>query len=237
MVAAHPESRVSAIAAAIGEPARARMLFSLIDGRARTSTELAAVGDISPSTASVHLQRLRNLKLVDLLALGKHRYYRLAGPEVADALEALSVLAGGSREPLVTDAPRDLRAARTCYDHIAGALGVALHDRFASTGCLSAASENGDYDLTPKGVRMMAALGIDLAATRSMRRRFAFGCLDWSERRPHLGGALAAAVLGVALKKRWVTKELDSRVLNVTRDGRREFKTRFGVEAVSPQPS
>ena len=237
MVASHPESRVSSIAAAIGEPARARMLYSLIDGRARTSTELAAVGDVSPSTASVHLQRLRNLRLVDLLVQGRHRYYRLAGPDVADALEALSVLAGGSREPLVTTTPRDLRAARTCYDHIAGALGVALHDRLVSTGCLTVTSEKDDYDLTTRGVTTLTALGIDLDATRSMRRRFAFGCLDWSERRPHLGGALGAAVLGVALKKRWVTKELDSRVLNVTRDGRREFKTRFGVEAASPQAS
>jgi DNA-binding transcriptional ArsR family regulator len=237
MVASPAESRVSSIAAAIGEPARARMLYSLIDGRTRTSTELAAVGDVSPSTASVHLQRLRNLRLVDLLVQGKHRYYRLAGPDVADALEALSVLAGGSREPLVTTAPRDLRAARTCYDHIAGALGVALHDRLVSTGCLAVTSGKDDYDVTTRGIRMMTALGIDLDATRSMRRRFAFGCLDWSERRPHLGGALAAAVLGVALKKRWVTKELDSRVLNVTRDGRREFKTRFGVEPVSLQAS
>src|SRR5581483_4274282 len=119
---------VAPIAAAIGEPARARMLYCLVDGRARTSTELAVVADVTPSTASVHLRRLKAQRLVKMFAQGKHRYYSLDRPDVAAALEALNVLAGGGPQ-FEPNTPHRLRAARTCYDHIAGALGVALYDR------------------------------------------------------------------------------------------------------------
>src|SRR6202047_3776740 len=131
----HTDAAVSEIAAAIGEPARARMLYCLVDGRARTSTELAMVADVTPSTASVHLQRLKTARLVKVFAQGKHRYYSLEGAKVAAALEALSVLAGGSHAAFVPS--NRLRAARTCYDHIAGTLGVSLHDRFQTLGWLS----------------------------------------------------------------------------------------------------
>ena len=149
------DTAVSRIAAAIGEPARARMLYSLIDGHARTSTELAIVADVSPSTASVHLNRLRTERLVDVVVQGKHRYYSLRGPNVAGALEALSVLAGGSGHKFVRNTPSRLRAARTCYDHMAGALGVALHDRFKTLGLLSADPKAGDnaYGLTFDGTK------------------------------------------------------------------------------------
>ncbi|MGC2506533.1 MAG: helix-turn-helix transcriptional regulator, partial [Candidatus Acidiferrales bacterium] len=130
------DANVSSIAAAIGEPARARMLYCLTDGRARTSTELAVVADISPSTASAHLQRLLTERLVKVFAQGKHRYYSLERADVAAALEALSVLAGGSCAAFVPNTPNGLRAARRCYDHIAGALGVSLHDRFRAMGWL-----------------------------------------------------------------------------------------------------
>src|SRR5260370_33306828 len=124
------DDHVSRIAADIGEPARARMLFSLVDGHARTSTELAMVADVSPSTASVHLNKLKAERLVKVHVQGKHRYYSLDGSNVASALEALSVLAGGSRDKFVPNTPSRLLAARTCYDHMAGTLGVSLHDRF-----------------------------------------------------------------------------------------------------------
>src|SRR5438477_8801704 len=128
----HDEA-VSGIAAAIGEPARARMLYSLADGRGRTSTELAMLAGVTPSTASVHLKRLAAQQLVKAFAQGKHRYFSLNGDEVAAALEALGVLAG-SRERLITQTPQVLRAARTCYDHIAGTLGVLLNDRIRELG-------------------------------------------------------------------------------------------------------
>jgi DNA-binding transcriptional ArsR family regulator len=222
---------VSRIAAAIGEPARARMLYCLSDGHARTSTELAMVADITPSTASVHLQRLKTERLVKVLAQGKHRYYSLEGANVASALEALSVLAGGSRNVFVPNTPHRLRAARTCYDHIAGCLGVSLHDRFQKLRWLAADSKSDNaYDLTLIGAKAFEALGVEVATTRTLRRRFAYACVDWSERRPHLGGALGAALLQVALKRRWVLQDLDSRALSITSLGRREIFTRFGLE-------
>jgi DNA-binding transcriptional ArsR family regulator len=231
LVEEHANTAVSRIAAAIGEPARVRMLYCLLDSRARTSTELALVAGVSPSTASVHLSRLKTERLVKVVVQGKHRYYSLEGPNVASALEGLSVLAGQSPRPFVPNTPSRLRAARTCYDHIAGTLGVSLHDRFTALNWLSVAATESDnyYDLTLEGARTFKALGIDLDATRALRRRFAYPCLDWSERRPHLGGALAAALFAMALRKRWVTQDLDSRALSITALGRREMLARFGL--------
>jgi DNA-binding transcriptional ArsR family regulator len=226
------DAAAASIAAAIGEPARARMLYCLTDGRARTGTELAIVADVSPSTASVHLRRLETQRLVKVFPQGKHRYYSLEGPNVAAALEALSVLAGASRSAFVPNTPCHLRAARTCYDHIAGTLGVSLHDRFTALEWLSGTLGNAtEYDLTPRGAKALEALGIDITATRALRRRFAFACVDWSERRPHLGGAAGAALLQLLLKKRWVVRDLDSRALNVTAVGRKEMLARFGLRA------
>lgn len=222
---------VSRVGAAIGEPARARMLFCLMDGRARTSTELAMVASVSPSTASVHLQRLMVERLVKVFPQGKHRYYSLAGENVAAALEALSVLAGGSGDKFVPSMPNRLRTARTCYDHLAGVLGVLLNDRFTALKWLSASSNGAGvtYDVTEAGVRGFESLGIDILASRRLRRRFAYGCLDWSERRPHLGGALGAALLKVVLKRRWVLPDPDTRTLSVTSLGCREMLSRLGV--------
>jgi DNA-binding transcriptional ArsR family regulator len=223
------DASLSGIAAAIAEPARVRMLCCLMDGHARTSTELAAVADVSPSTASVHLARLKDQKLVTVLAQGKHRYYSLGDANVAAALEALMILAGGSRERFVPNTPSRLRAARTCYDHMAGAIAVSLHDRFKERGWLK---DLGDaaYDLTATGTKSIESLGIDVDAVRALRRRFACSCLDWSERRPHLAGAVGAAILNMALKRKWVVRDLDSRALSVTRIGVRELSTRFGLE-------
>jgi len=226
------EATVSRIAAAIGEPARARVLYRLMDGHARTSTELAVVAGVSPSTASVHLNRLQTQRLVKVLVQGKHRYYSLEGPRVARALEALSVLAGGSQPPFVPSTPSGLRAARTCYDHLAGQLGVSLLDRFLASKWLSGSrGRRPTYELTEEGTKAFLALGIDLEGTRALRRRFAYPCLDWSERRPHLGGAFAAALLEVVLRRGWVEQDLDSRVLGVTTRGRREMSLRFGIQA------
>jgi DNA-binding transcriptional ArsR family regulator len=252
------EKAVSRIAAAIGEPARARILYCLLDGHARTSTELAMVAEVSPSTASVHLTHLRDRGLVRVLAQGKHRYYSLEGEHTAAALEALMVVAVGPDNRFVSNTPQRLRAARTCYDHMAGTVAVALHDRFEQLGWLTTAPaaaarqthaaraiEGGKrasigatkaattvtlaYDVTPEGERAMAALGIDIGAIRTLRRRFAYGCVDWSERKPHIAGALGAALLTVALKRKWLTQDLDSRALRLTRSGQRELQRQFGV--------
>ena len=215
---------VPAIAAAIGDPARARMLYGLADGRARTSTELAALAEVGASTASVHLKRLEARRLVKVTPQGKHRYYSLAGRDVAAALEALSVVAGGVPKAFVPTTPHRLRAARTCYDHIAGTLGVALHDRLIALRWIAPLTRRGTgYELTTAGTEALTAMKVDVDAAREARRRFAFPCLDWSERRPHLGGALAAALLHTALRRRWVVQDLDSRALTLTTAGAREF--------------
>lgn len=226
------DDAVSRIAAAIGKPARARILYCLVDGHARTSTELSVVAGVSPSTASVHLNRLKTAHLVKVLVQGKHRFHSLEGPDVATALEGLSVLAGGSHDKFVPSTPIRLRVARTCYDHMAGKVGVLLHDRFKAlewlAGCNAKDNANA-YDLTPNGSKAFGALGIDIEATRTLHRWFACACLDWSERRPHVGGALGAALLKIALKRKWVLQDLDSRVLDITSIGRREMLTRFGL--------
>jgi DNA-binding transcriptional ArsR family regulator len=221
---------IADLAAVIGEPTRARMLLSLMDGRARTGTELAALAEVGASTASAHLQRLQAVRLISVRRQGKHRYYALGGADVAGLLERLSALAGGSAAPYVSRTPTRLRAARTCYDHIAGAVGVALHERFAALGWLTAGPD-GLYEMSSTGARAFAALGMDVEAARAARRRFAFGCLDWSERRYHLGGALGAAFLQLACRRRWVVQDLDSRALRVTELGRRELLARLGVQA------
>jgi DNA-binding transcriptional ArsR family regulator len=220
----------SMIAAAIGVPARAQMLYALSDGRARTSTELAMIADVTPATASAHLARLEALALVKVSPQGRSRYYALAGTRVASALEALSVLAAAPRAAFRSTTPLPLRAARSCYDHVAGNLGVALHDRLIALRWLtSGQGSDGAYDLTASGSRALKTNGVDVDGARAQRRRFAFACIDWSERRPHLGGALAAAFMKGSLDKRWLLRDDDSRALTITALGRREFKARFGI--------
>ena len=222
---------ISKIATAMGEAARVRILYCLLDGHARTSTELAAVAEVSPSTTSVHLNRLRAQRLIKMFTQGKHHYYSLEGADVAAALEALHVVAG-SRDKFVPSAPSRLLAARTCYDHMAGRLGVLLHNRFMEIGWLwASANGKGDgYELTSQGTKAFESLGIDVASARRVRRRFAYACLDWSEREPHIGGALGAAILKTALKRKWVIRDLDSRALRLTSFGRREMLDRFKLQ-------
>ena len=204
------------------------MLYSLLDGTARTSTELAVIADVSPSTASVHLDRLMSERLVTVVARGKHRFYRLHGPAVARVLECLDVVAGG-RAKRVSSTPHRLRAARTCYDHMAGAIAVSLHDRMLALGWLSVSHDDAGYEVTTQGEEALGNVGIDVALARTTRRRFAYGCIDWSERRPHIAGAIGAALLEAFLRKSWVTQESDSRALFVTNGGREALNARFGV--------
>jgi hypothetical protein len=149
------------------------------------------LADVSPSTTSVHLDRLRAAKLVTMQAQRKHRLYSLAGPDVARAPEGLSVLAGSSRDTSVSNVPSRLRVARTCYDHMARIVGSLLHDRLKVLGWLSAGSRGRDhaYDLTIDGTKALQNLDIEVEETRELRRRFACACPDWSEQRPHPGGA------------------------------------------------
>jgi DNA-binding transcriptional ArsR family regulator len=227
-VARAVDERACRIAAAIGDPGRARMLLSLMDDHARTATELAMIANISASTASVHLGRLGEERLVKVLKQGRHRYFTLYGPDVASFLEELLALSGRPDKKFTPNTPSRLCTARTCYDHIAGVLGVTLHERMIEREWLVV--DGGSYTLTPLGEKTLNGIGIDVSRARQARRKFASPCLDWSERRFHLGGALAAALLTVALEKKWVSAEPDSRALAIAARGHREIERHFGAK-------
>lgn len=214
------------VAASMAEPVRARMLCCLMDGHARTATELSVIGEVSASTGSAHLARLLAQGLVDCLAQGRHRYYRLAGSAVADALEALLVLAGQPRPRFEPSTPPALREARRCYDHLAGQWGVHLHDLAVQQGWVDhAGTAPAAYRVTVAGRSALEALGVDVAsAEAARRRRLACACMDWSERRPHLGGALGAAWLRALLEQQWLAPQLDSRALRPTAQGRARWQ-------------
>lgn len=220
------DASLAQLAGAIADAARARMLCALLDGHARTATELSVLAEVGASTASAHLSRLRKDGLLTVVAQGKHRYYRLASAEVGQALEALLVVAGVPRQPFVPATPDRLRHARTCYDHMAGTVAVTLHEQLCTQGWL--VEEDGNYRLSAAGSNAMSALGIDVAALQRQRRRFACPCLDWSERRFHLGGALGAAILQLALRQGWAEREFDSRALRITPKGQQRLLSAFG---------
>ncbi|WP_236189116.1 ArsR/SmtB family transcription factor [Pseudomonas pharyngis] len=228
MHAEHQDIGVSQVAAAIAEPARTKMLCSLMDGHARTATELATLAEVSASTASAHLGKLKDLALVRLHVQGRHRYYSLADKRVVQALEALMVIGQNPAPTFKPHTPDRLQFARTCYDHMAGTLAVLLHDRLLEAGWLVETDEQ-VYRLSESGEAFFEELGIEVKDLSTLRRRFACPCLDWSMRRPHLSGSLGAALLQAALKRKWVTQDLDSRALTLTVQGRRELLSRWGL--------
>ena len=208
------------IAHLMGDPARANMLHALMDGRALTAKELAYLAGVAPQTASGHLAKLMQGGLLGVAVQGRHRYYRLAGPEVAAALEGLMVLAGmePSRRRLPSRVGAELSQARTCYDHFAGRLGIGIHDALVAGGHLSVA--DGGYGLTRSGEAVFAALGIDSTQAGKSRRAALRPCLDWSERKPHLAGSLAAALACRCFEMGWVSRKKDSRAVLLTDEGR-----------------
>ncbi|WMW80752.1 helix-turn-helix domain-containing protein [Undibacterium cyanobacteriorum] len=232
------ELQLAAVAAAIAEPARASMLCALLDQRARTATELATLADISASTASSHLAKLREQNLISMVAQGKHRYFQLQGPEVAQVLEALMNLAAPARPRFKPNTPSRLQRARTCYDHMAGEIAVRMHDYFLQQGYFETNQDDVNlYHLSEAGRVFFENLGVTCSIDNHLsaqptknksRRRFACACLDWSERRPHLGGAFGAQLLQFLIQQAWVERELDSRALSITRKGERQFAKWLG---------
>jgi DNA-binding transcriptional ArsR family regulator len=223
-------------AALMGDPARANILAALLDGRALTAKELAAAAGVTAQTTSGHLTRLTAANLITVLAQGRHRYFRLASPAVAQAIEALMVLAqvATNRHRPRTRASAELAAARTCYDHLAGRLGVGLHDALVARGALEVAE--GGYGLSEDGRDLFAAMGIETAGLARPGRPLARPCLDWSERRTHLAGPLAAALACRCLELGWIERRPGSRAVRVTSLGERQFQDRLGLvlcEAVS----
>ena len=215
--------QIAEVAALVGDPARANILVALLGGRALTATELAHAAGVSPQTTSGHLGKLSTARLVVLMKQGRHRYYRLAGPQVAHMLESIMNVAldGPPRYQPRTRLDDAMRQARTCYDHFAGVLGVGIADAMTEQGYLVLGEEAGE--VTPSGMEFMSRLGVDLAAARSKRRVFCRPCLDWSERRAHIGGAVGAAFAQRCFDLKWIERLGDTRALKITPLGRRGF--------------
>jgi DNA-binding transcriptional ArsR family regulator len=226
------------VAALSGDPARASMLHALMDGRALTASELARAAGIAPQSASSHLARMTAAGLLAVEKQGRHRYHRLATPSVARMMESIMQVAA-DLEPdrrRITVGPRDaaLRKARTCYDHFAGQLGVALADALVEQGRVELTGDGGI--LTPAGVAFLGEIGIDTSpmlarGTKRSGRVLCRPCLDWSERRPHLAGLVGATLCTHSMDQGWTRRIPGTRAVDVTPKGERVLRERFRVRA------
>jgi DNA-binding transcriptional ArsR family regulator len=222
-----PSAGLAEVAALVGDPARANMLAALMDGRALTASELAYRGRVTPQTASAHLAKLTESHLLTVAKQGRHRYFRLASPLVGRMLEGIMAVAAidpprRHRPPSPKDAA--LRQARTCYDHLAGRVGVALADALAAQGHVVLGEDGGS--VTDSGADFLQGIGIELQA--SPRRCFCRPCLDWSERRPHLAGMLGTALAATAFDRGWIERLRDTRAVAVTPRGEAAMSALFG---------
>jgi DNA-binding transcriptional ArsR family regulator len=220
---------MAGIAALVGDPARATMLGSLMDGRALTATELALDAGVTPQTASGHLSKLVDAHLLTVLKQGRHRYHRLASPLVGRMLEGIMAVAAIEAPP--RHRPRSARDdamcfARTCYDHLAGRLGVALADALVERGVVQLDDDGGE--VTAEGRDFLDGFGIE-KTERGRRGPFCRPCLDWSERRWHLGGRLGVDLTRRCFDLGWIERRRDSRAVTVTAKGREGLAQRFGV--------
>ncbi len=225
-----PDPDIATVAAAIGQPARASMLSALLAHEQLTVNELAHFGTVSPATASLHLARLAKVNLVAGHRSGRTHHYRLASVEVAHVLESLQRLAlpAPVHSLVGSQAAQHIRFARSCYDHFAGRLGVAITDRLIDCGYLRAGSDA--FSLTPDGESWLTSLRIDTTVLYTARRGLALSCLDWSERRPHVAGAVGAALLHRSLDAGWVSRRAGTRALRLTPVGARTFRQELGLE-------
>jgi len=218
---------IARIAGLIGEPARAEMLTALLDGRALSAGELAGVAGVTRPTASAHLAKLLDARLLTMQAQGRHRYFRLADDQVAHALEALLGVAFRSRPTRLVTGPREpaLRKARVCYDHLAGELGVMVYAGLQASGSLESSRDG--LGLSAAGLARFLRLGVDVDAAARQRRVFCRPCLDWGERRDHLAGALGAALFERIQALRWAARAPGSRAVLFTAAGEQNLRAAF----------
>jgi DNA-binding transcriptional ArsR family regulator len=214
------------VAAALADPTRLQILTRLLDGPATVADLVASTGASQPAVSN-HLRLMRERRLVSARREGRNTVYRLSGPEVAHIVETLWAMGPSTVRPRV---PAPIAVARTCYDHLAGRLGVAILDGLRRTGALDGPDADGSFNLGPKGADLLASLGVDVAGAASGRRRFAYACLDWTEGQGHLGGALGAALGRRALDAGWITSQRGTRAVLVTGTGRRALRRLLGVE-------
>jgi DNA-binding transcriptional ArsR family regulator len=223
------DADLAAIGRMLGDEHRSRFLLALMGGEALAAGELAARAGASSSLASAHLGKLLEAGLVSVTRRGRKRYYGLAGPQVARAIESLLAIsppraAHGLRE---SDRGEAIRRGRTCYDHLAGRLGVALTDALEERRAIT--PNTSGWELTSRGEDMLGDLGLDLPTLRNERRAFLRPCLDWTERRPHLAGALGAAVMSCFFDRAWIRRLPGSRAVRVTSEGEAQLLARFAV--------
>src|SRR5579875_482054 len=207
---------IAGTAALVGDPARANILGALLDGRALTASELAYFAHVSPQTASAHLAKLSEGNLITMLRQGRNRYYRLASPPVVQMLEGIMAVAvsGTPHRRAVSRVDAAMRAARTCYGHFAGRLGGALADSLGARGHIVLTEDGGE--VTDSGTIFLSDFGVDLGAAQRRRRMFCRPCLDWTERRLHIGGAVGAALVARCFEPGWSAQTKDSRALKIT---------------------
>lgn len=221
---------IAAAAGLFADPTRATVIAALLDGRAMTAGELARLADVSPATASTHLHRLLDAGFLAVSAQGRHRYYSLSDERIGRAFESLAALAPTRpvRSLKQSKAAERLRFARTCYDHLAGASAVSLTETLTDNGDLRRVADA--FELTDSGAARMAAFGLDLAKLARARRSFAHPCLDWSERRHHIGGALGAALLNRMVELRWLARDSQSRAVRLQPPARQGFLDAFACD-------
>ncbi|MEM7288177.1 MAG: metalloregulator ArsR/SmtB family transcription factor [Actinomycetota bacterium] len=221
-------SRLASVGAALADPTRATIVAALSAGTAHTAGELARHAGVVASTASEHLSRLVDAGLVAVEAAGRHRYFRLASPEVATLIESIDALDLVETDPIRRPRPgSEMTFARSCYDHLAGELGVRVHTALHTNGVLG--SIDGVSHLSDRGADRLAEIGIDVEPYRRSRRPMCRDCLDWTQRRHHLGGGVGAAILDHLLRDRWVTRRSEQRILRVSERGRVRFEADLGV--------
>ncbi len=220
---------IATIAALIGDPARANILSALMGGQALTAGELSWHAGVGAPTTSGHLAKLTEAGLLEVERQGRHRYYRLASHDIAQAMESLMAVATAGPRRHRPPGPKDeaLRAARTCYDHLAGRLGTALADRLNELGLVILG--DGGALVTEEGRGFLDGLGLRFPESGESRRPLCRACLDWSERRPHLAGRLGAALLTCSLERGWIVRIPDSRAVTITDAGSKGFAMVFGI--------
>ncbi|MBO8156955.1 MAG: helix-turn-helix transcriptional regulator [Bacillaceae bacterium] len=221
---------VSSIASLISEPSRAAILLALLDGTYRPASELAYMAGITPQTASFHLKKMLDVNVVTMQKQGRHHYYAIKNYEVAKVLESLLALAPQPEIKSLNHSEENkaIRSARTCYDHLAGNLGVQITHAMLKNGILKDGDK--EFEVTDKGEAFFIRLGIDISSLKQIRRSFSHKCLDWSERQYHLAGSLGYALLNKMLEDGWINRVADTRAVKVSALGKKEIEKNFGIK-------
>ncbi len=224
------EEKFSQIASIIGDKSRSVILWNLLDGRAHTATELATSANISLQSASNHLAKMIKSNILSVEKQGRHRYFKYANAEVAQVIESMASLVPLHKEFKKIKTPKlnDFTYARTCYDHLAGSVGVKITNSLLDNKIIEISGK--DYEVTLSGKKWFSKMGLNINIIKLQKRSFAHQCLDWSERKHHIAGALGASLLDIMIKKDWIRKKKNSREVIITSFGKMELNNRLNIE-------